>query len=217
MSTLSVPARADFSPNASHEDLPAYTPSREQVSSKCLCHKGIPWLTLNVKSQYTATSGSQRLPLYKKPGPVVTGDIVLMLDKPEAVQAVKISLRGTSSFASGETSASTDSSPTLAHTHTFVEVTETLWSSLEGAGPRFAEPPPWGFPKNGKLQGKYTFPFTLRLPHEFASESPRPKDAPAYYRMPASFYNKKSPAAIDYEVYVTLVRSALKANTSSVF
>ena len=184
----------------------------EKICSTSLIHRDAPWLTLSVKSAQTASTSSGTIPLYEAPGSAVKGEIVLMLDRLEAIQTVKVSLRGISSLKNDETSRQNGPEPILSNRHTFMDVTETLWTSKEGI-PQFSELSSCGLPKDGKLRGKFTFHFTLHLPQVLALESSHHNDPRRTYELPRSWTSKTSPASIDYDVCVTVVRGALKTNT----
>ncbi|KAF8519551.1 hypothetical protein JB92DRAFT_1990577 [Gautieria morchelliformis] len=142
----------------SHRDVSVSYP---HICSESLSNKSVPWLTLNVKCPHTARTESSLIPLYKKPRSAIPGEIVLMLDKPEAIHAVKVSIRGTSSFDGDESAQGGRWATSIRHQDTFMDVTQTLWSSSEGM-PKIMEFSQT--PKDGKLQGKFTFHFTLHLP-----------------------------------------------------
>ena len=94
-----------------------------------------------------------------------------------------------------------------------MDIVETLWSNTEGI-PKFAEPPPYGYPKDGKLQGKFTFHFTLRLPQTVSLDTSMRNEGRPTCELPRSWSSKRSSAVIDYAICVTIVRGALKANTT---
>ena len=83
----------------------------------------------------------------------------------------------------------------------FLDVTQTLWDVNSTAGV--------------KPKGKNSYSFTLSLPGD-ASIAEKPSAPRLQYRLPPSFSERASNSYIDYKVVVTIRRSMLKVNKTSV-
>lgn len=161
--------------------------------------RNVPWATLKLAS--TAVS-PRYLPSYFE-GQTITGAIDLNFAKPEAIQAVTVTLSGKI--------VATNANPL-----TFWEHTLVLWSTEMG-DPRapFTGPSTSRGRSSAKLSGPYTWPFTIPLPAS-CNFSLRSKHPPVQLRLPPSFSEKGAAQFINYDITVRVRRGALRVDSKCV-
>lgn len=105
---------------------------------------------------------------------------------------------------------------------TFLELTHTLWSPSQG-DPRYSIDRDGSSSSNpssvnivnvpslfaGKLQGEYTWPFSIDLPKEVFITSGRDKKLQSF-PLPQTFNERYARGSIDYELVLRISRSRLR-------
>ena len=84
----------------------------------------------------------------------------------------------------------------------FLDKTEPVWTPAS--------------PREAKLVGVHTHAFTIAIPRD-ALVAPMPKATPKRFPLPPTFSERASPTYIDYNLYVTVRRGALRVNNKCVF
>jgi len=194
-------------------ELPAYTPSQQPTNARGvtqepkesyyeLKRKGRLFAALTMVSDATF---SKHMPTFLE-GQPLTGRVRLTLDKPDAILSVIISVHG--QFITGANQG---------EQLTFLDVSKTLWSQSEG-DPRHVDPydrdsssaatsTPTKF--TGKLQGDYTWPFSIDLPKEVLVPFGG-RNEPQVFTLPQTFTERHERASIRYEVSVRFIRAKLQ-------
>ena len=103
---------------------------------------------------------------------------------------------------------------------TFVEVSSTLWSPVMG-NPRLSSitgsNPDVNVAKfTSKLEGEYTWDFSLDLPKEVVVSSGPHSNERQAFSLPQTFYEHHTRVRIAYEVAVRIVRGKLRVDHRSV-
>ncbi|KAI9057333.1 hypothetical protein FKP32DRAFT_1615457 [Trametes sanguinea] len=199
-------AAAPFEANP--PELPAYArsittewdvPPAEQVHHFNLTSKkiGSPWLNLTVISR--AKSATDR-PTFHQSAPII-GSVELSLDKETLIDEVSVALYGKLSIFSHSAS-------------NFLSTVKTLYSAAESHAD--VDPPPTLSTKRGRLQGRLTWPFSLRFPKGVSILSSITDDGHAErenYRLPATFSDAKAKVDIEYVLLVRVSRGGLKGTS----
>ena len=99
-----------------------------------------------------------------------------------------------------------------------MDISKTLWSQSEGdpsivnsrdeGSSSVAHPTPPKF--NGKLQGNYTWHFSIDLPKEVLIPCGN-RNEPKVFTLPETFHERHARASIVYEVSVRFIRNKLRA------
>ncbi|KDR78935.1 hypothetical protein GALMADRAFT_1365711 [Galerina marginata CBS 339.88] len=199
--------------SASASELPAYTPGSRvsatprrtqarQPEPKEFSHElknrnGTPFAILTIIAE---GAYSKQIPTFLE-GIPVEGRVCLILEKPDAIQSVVVSV-------TGKVIAGSDEVDQL----TFVDVRSTLWSLSDGeprnsssddgtstlavTSPNFS----------GKLQGSYTWPFSIDIPKEVVRPSGK------VFNPPETFNERYVRVSVCYEVSVRFTRGKLRPN-----
>ncbi|KAF6756588.1 hypothetical protein DFP72DRAFT_893162 [Ephemerocybe angulata] len=147
------------------------------------------WATLRLMSRVPA---SLQRPRYTS-GDSIEGSVILDLKRPQTITSIAVLLRGkmiTSSLSEGS--------------HLFLEVTHPVWDSTSGV------PPPGGSKvssPSGKLQGQYSWPFSIPFPTEFQDASPG--GSSQKYPTPQTVLARGINANIAYEVVLKITTGGL--------
>ncbi|KAF8905075.1 hypothetical protein CPB84DRAFT_1845157 [Gymnopilus junonius] len=201
-------------------DLPAYSLGRtsapvarsgaRSLEKKEFHHelkkKGTPFATLTIVSE---APYSKTLPTFLEGMPIV-GKVRLSLDKPELIQSVIVSVIGQVITGANQ-----------GEQLTFINILRTLWSQTEGE-PRNTNPDnedsslagtpeaTGSSPKyTGKLQGEYTWHFSIPLPKEVVLPLGS-RNEPQVFTPPATFNERHARASVAYEVSLKLTRGKLR-------
>ncbi|EGN98814.1 hypothetical protein SERLA73DRAFT_54832 [Serpula lacrymans var. lacrymans S7.3] len=146
--------------------------------------KGQKWLFLVVKSR---SRDSLSLPTYYA-GDVISGRTEINVIKSESIKAVTISVTaGTTSVGQEE--------------QLFLKIENELWN------PNMILPDGTKVSKFSK--GIYSWPFEVTLPTETEVQDGTAKKK---FPLPPTFSERASPAYIDYKLFVTIKRGALRVN-----
>lgn len=162
--------------------------------------RNTPWATLKVLSN---AASPRYLPSYFE-GQAIAGAVDLSFAKPDAIQAVTITLSGKI--------VATNANPL-----TFWELTHVLWSAEMG-DPRAPQSPsaPAGRGKgSAKLVGPYSWPFSIALPTS-CNFPLRSKLPPVSLCLPPSFSEKGAAQFINYDITVRIRRGALRVDSKYV-
>ncbi|KAF8968091.1 hypothetical protein BDZ97DRAFT_1916318 [Flammula alnicola] len=205
-------------------DLPAYTPGQRVTTPPTsravtsqnpkefyyeLKKRGKTFAILTIIAEGTY---SKHMPTFVEGSPV-KGRVRLILDKPDPIQSVVVTILG--QFITGANQG---------EQLTFIDISHTLWSQADGeprnvssndardsssAPPGGAASPPTKF--SGKLQGDYTWSFSIDLPKQvvvaFGS-----RDEPQVFTPPQTFNERHTRASISYEVSLRLMRNKLRTD-----
>ncbi|KAJ4477346.1 hypothetical protein J3R30DRAFT_3291468 [Lentinula aciculospora] len=139
---------------------------------------------------YANTFLSKQLPTFLE-GSRVDGSVKVNVENGESINAVTISIQG--KVLSG------------ARQHIFLDHSQTLWplSSTHSDGLKL----------ESKLQGEYSWPFSIHLPKE-VTLTVGSRDAPRVevFRLPHTFMERHARASVQYEVIVRFARGLLKTD-----
>lgn len=112
--------------------------------------------------------------------------------------------------------------PSSIENFTFVNVSSTLWSPVMG-NPRLlsvsdsaTDTNPSTAKFTNKLEGEYTWDFSLDLPKEVIIPYGR-RNEPHVFTLPQTFYERHSRVSVAYEVAIRIVRGKLKEDHRSVY
>ncbi|KAF7976619.1 hypothetical protein HWV62_2292 [Athelia sp. TMB] len=167
---------------------PPLASEKSEYSSSLENARGRKWLILAVKSRSASPTS---LPLYFEKD-VITGRVELDLDKPETIKGVIVSVKGCITVV-GQNEES------------FLDITHDIWNTTLGH-PTDEKASP------SKLNGKFSWPFTIHLPGGVSSQESKGRGA---FALPPSFSERASTVFIDYKIAVTIKRPALKVNSHS--
>ncbi|KAL7279161.1 hypothetical protein ACG7TL_007001 [Trametes sanguinea] len=201
-------AAATAPPEAYPSELPVYTrssstewdvPPAEQTHRFSLTSKKSqsPWLNVTVMSR--AKSATDQ-PTFYQNAPIV-GSVELNLDKETLVDEVSIALYGRLSIFSHSAS-------------NFLSTVKTLYSAAESHAD--VDSPSMFSAKRGRLQGKQTWPFSLRLPKGVSILSSITDDGTAErenYRLPATFSDERAKVNIEYLLVARVSRGGFKGTS----
>ncbi|KAI0067293.1 hypothetical protein BV25DRAFT_1795158 [Artomyces pyxidatus] len=144
-------------------------------------NSGRIWLSLLFRSR---AQDIKHMPLFFDRD-TLTGEVHLDLDKAETLKGLTIGITAATTAVGQEE-------------EQFLDVLEPVWT-------------PGGSATSEKLKGKYTWPFSIRLPVD-TSVSLTPKSTPQRYPLPPTFSERASPAYIDYKLVATVRRGGLRVN-----
>ncbi|KIM40547.1 hypothetical protein M413DRAFT_412501 [Hebeloma cylindrosporum] len=197
-------------------DLPAYAP-RQRPNASALAVRREPKefyyeMKRNGKlfaslTMISDAAYSRHMATYLEGAPL-KGRVRLTLDKPDAILSVVVSVQG--QFITGANEG---------EQLTFLHISKTLWSQSEG-DPRSGNSPAGGSssvapstpPKfSGKIQGDYTWPFSIDLPKEVLVPCGN-RNEPQVFTLPETFNERHTRASITYDVSVRFVRTKLRAD-----
>ncbi|KAF8968090.1 hypothetical protein BDZ97DRAFT_1916317 [Flammula alnicola] len=219
--------------SAPASDLPVYTPSRRRsvmtTASRTPRQEQLKEFVYDIKRKGKAVASmtilaeasySKHIPTFLE-GLPVKGRVQLNLEKADVIQSVVVSIQG-------KIIAGANPNQHL----TFVEVSSTLWSQDEGHPRNLSETNAALFPTisspssragssntsassagtglglgkfNGKLQGEYTWDFSLDMPREVAIPHGRRKEI-GMFSPPQTFNERHGSVSINYEVSVRFSR-----------
>ncbi|KAJ7227395.1 hypothetical protein GGX14DRAFT_348124 [Mycena pura] len=150
-----------------------------------------PWATLKVFSRSPTPA---QLPTFFE-GDRITGSLALNLEQTETITCVSV-------VAKGQITPGPDDKDAL----TFLEVNSTLWSR-ENGDPRN---PASKF--NGKLCGRYEWPFTLEIPSAVSIQGTSHFGG-GTFRLPQTFLERRLPTSVQYVLVVHINRSRFRVNS----
>ncbi|KDR78971.1 hypothetical protein GALMADRAFT_244680 [Galerina marginata CBS 339.88] len=208
-----------FNVAASAFELPAYTPSRTS-NPRAAREPGIKEFPHELKKKgksfavmtiIAEESYSRQIPTFLE-GMPVKGRVRLTLDKPDGIQSVVVSVTGQVIVGANQ-----------GEQLTFIDISQTLWSHFDGepqntnsddgnSSPEGTDVPTGSPPKfTGKLQGDYTWQFSIDLPKEVVLPS-GPRNQPHVFNPPQTFNERHTRASINYEVSVRFTRGKLRTD-----
>ncbi|KDR78940.1 hypothetical protein GALMADRAFT_137911 [Galerina marginata CBS 339.88] len=200
-------------------ELPAYTPGSRvsatprrvvarQTEPKEFSHElknrnGKPFAVLTIIAE---GAYSKQIPTFIE-GMPVKGRVRLILEKPDTIQSVVVSVTGKVITGYVEEDDQVK----------FVNVPSTLWSLSDGkpqnttsevgsSSPAVSSPD-----FTGKLQGTYTWPFSIDIPKEVILPS-GPQKEPKVFNPPETFNERYARVSVCYGVSVRFTRGKLRPN-----
>lgn len=203
------PSRLSVATNATANTPAAAAAAQRTASRGPVAHtyslfdaRNAPWATLKVMSN---AASPRYLPSYFE-GQSIAGAVELNFAKPDAIQAVTITLSGKI--------VATNANPL-----TFWELTHVLWSAEMG-DPRAPQPSSSGpgavrGKSSAKLVGPYSWPYSIALPTS-CNFPLRSKAPPVSLRLPPSFSEKGAAQFINYDITVRIRRGALRVDSKYV-
>ncbi|KAJ7244096.1 hypothetical protein C8J57DRAFT_1083395 [Mycena rebaudengoi] len=128
-------------------------------------------------------------------GSNLTGSVSLALQTRETIQAVTVS---------AEIIMMSGGVPAVPAARTLIfETKTTLWSAAEG-DPQTRE-------KSGKLEGEYTWPFSIHIPATSESKEGKP------FELPHTFFEQTANSSIQYSVELRIIRGKLRQDDKCFF
>ncbi|KAF9563246.1 hypothetical protein CPC08DRAFT_686837 [Agrocybe pediades] len=210
--------------------LPEYTPGRNSSSFRAVAarqptpkefyyevkKKGKAFAVLTIIAE---GSYSKHMPTFLE-GTPIKGRVRLSLDKPDAIQSVIVSVQGQVITGANQ-----------GEQLTFVDIQRTVWSQSDGepqntssdSGDSSPLPPTTATnitgngnappsPKfTGKLQGDYTWQFSIDLPKQVVVPFGN-RNEPQIFRLPATFNERHTRASVCYNVTLRLNRGKLRTD-----
>ncbi|KAL4248690.1 hypothetical protein ABKN59_006343 [Abortiporus biennis] len=180
-------------------ELPAYSQIRNTSTSSRTQHSyhlsksGKKWLTVSVQSRAT---DPQEIPNFAQ-GHTISGSVGLDLANEAVIRAVSVSVVG-------DLLSSDD-------IMRFLTINQVLavsdMNELDQDGVRTGHPQPATY--NGKLQGKYSWPFEIRLPKGVSIVL---DNCRSNYQLPPSFQHSSSRARVEYHIVVRVKKGVLSSN-----
>ncbi|KAF8165675.1 hypothetical protein B0H34DRAFT_647443 [Crassisporium funariophilum] len=164
--------------------------------------QGKSWASLKICCPLSSGSTKPKVPIIWG-SELVSGSFDLDLDAPQNFNSISIVLRGriiTSSYEDG--------------TYTFLEHPVTSWNRSHG-DPRSSSASPTGSgasrtkKSDGKLTGKYSWPFSFPFPQEVAIRQRNQK----VYPTPQSFLDRKTKVSVQYDLVVRMTHGMLRSDT----
>ncbi|KAF9475101.1 hypothetical protein BDN70DRAFT_996645 [Pholiota conissans] len=163
--------------------------------------KAFAILTITTEGTYH----SKHMPTFVE-GQPIKGRVQLILDKPDPIQSVVLTVLG--QFITGANQGEQLS---------FIDITHVIWTQADGE-PKHASAsdddssPPSNSPKfTGKLQGEYTWPFSIDLPKEVVLTVGHRNEHQVFHP-PQTFSERHTRATISYEICLKLMRNKLRAD-----
>ncbi|KAF8884615.1 hypothetical protein BD779DRAFT_1442937 [Infundibulicybe gibba] len=182
-------SRPEPSNDTASSALPAVGSTEHQFH---LTKKRHNWATLRILSN---ASSPKQLPKYMA-GETVQGTFELILDGPDSIHSISISIKGRIITCPGD-----------GETFFFLDQSLPLWDKTQGDPNSGAQP---SFP--GKLSGHYTWPFSFPFPTSIPKGGKEPNISPRH-QIPQTYLERNAKVSVHYELFVFISRGILRSDS----
>ncbi|KAF8893773.1 hypothetical protein BD779DRAFT_1669314 [Infundibulicybe gibba] len=186
-----------FRPEPSYDTIPSTSPTARSTEHQFhLTKKEHNWATLKIIS---SASSPKQPPKYLG-GENIRGTFELMLEKPDSINSVNISIKGRIITCANE---GADDGETFV----FLNQSIPLWDKMQGDpnSKSYASP-------SGKLFGRYAWPFSFPFPTSIKNDGDE-SDTPRSHQIPQTYLERNTTVSVHYELFVFVSRGRLRSDS----